>query len=111
MTLRPSEVLDKAADLIEPEGAWTQGTWARDASGSDNPDPTNEVCWCGWGAIYKVAGYEWPRYALEAAGFADRTVGAACGAYQVWNDAPERTQIEAVAALRKAAELARSEGQ
>ena len=45
---------------------------------------------------------------LLGEGHLRRVVG---GGVAPWNDAPGRTQAEVVAALRKAADLARSEGQ
>ena len=108
--LKPSEVLAKAADLIEPEGAWTQNAYARGKSGRP-VDPENKryaVCWCAVGAISRIA----------AAGSApwwtarrplERVIGQSC--LPDWNDTPGRTQAEVVAAFRAAAELAKAEGQ
>ncbi|WP_420478274.1 DUF6197 family protein [Brevundimonas sp. FT23028] len=110
-----SEILTKAADLLETPGAWTQGAEYRNEAGEDISDFDDDaddlpadltpVCWCAAGAIWcqpistpeKVAACE----ALAAAiGSGDR--------YEVpkWNDAPERTQAEVVAALRTAASQA-----
>ena len=105
--LLPSQVLDAAADLIEPEGAWQQGSWFDTSSelalGGDYR------CMCAEGALILV-GCE--RFSLPSQP-AHKFLLAATGAEDVpdWNDAPERTQAEVVAALRKAADLARSEGQ
>jgi len=104
--LTVAEVLERAADLIEPEGAWTQGAYARDVLGNNlNPDeqwgpsPT-AVCRCMYGAVAEVArpnGYQYlpPSGSWGLPG-------------TEWNDAPERTQAEVVAKLREAAALARA---
>ncbi len=51
-TLLPSQVLEAAAKLIEPEGAWTQGANARTAKGRPiGPVEAPASCWCAIGAI------------------------------------------------------------
>lgn len=107
-TLSVADVLDKAADLIEPEGAWTQGAYARDALGKDvNPNEEfitvpDAACWCLHGSICHVVGgknmWPWLRNPVRCE-LPDTE----------WNDAPERTQAEVVAKLREAATLARNE--
>ena len=104
-----ADILARAADLIEPEGAWTQGEEARDAHGEGLEDfsGTDAVCWCAGGAIWKAArllgvvrGAPFQRYFelfLGVTGVPE------------WNDAPERTQAEVVAKLREAAAKARGE--
>jgi hypothetical protein len=96
-----ADSLEKAADLIEPEGAWTQGCYARladgETTGSFNPDA---VCWCALGAIQKTGGGRDAFSALYDMMPAD-------GLVSPWNDAPERTQAEVVAKLREAAANAR----
>lgn len=123
----PSEVLAKAADLIEPEGAWTQFVAASDAPIFNKDDvPTDEdgdeiemderapeaCCWCATGAIWRSApgglNVSPGDVRAIAAGYAKRVV---CDNVPDWNDAPGRTQAEVVAALRAASEIARSEGQ
>lgn len=112
--LSVAEVLDRAADLIEPEGAWTQlggdddgsdGECARDAAGFPVPatDP-RASCWCLFGAIERatnghdttiVRAFEW-------------LTGKRSDDLVQFNDDEERTQAEVVAALRAAAEKART---
>jgi hypothetical protein len=86
------DVLLKAAALVEPEGAWTQGTF-RDGGAR-----------CMVGAINDCAGEmtnaEYRELSLTVA----EAVG--CESLTMWNDAAGRTQAEVVAALRKAADLA-----
>jgi len=97
-----ADVLERAADLIEPEGAWTQGTWARDRSG-DTATRAEEGCWCLWGAIYKTVGYD-----AVATSPCLMAVANLVGDSSIhWNDVPGRTQAEVVSALREAAKKAR----
>jgi hypothetical protein len=97
-----ADILDKAADLIEPEGAWTQESFE---------DDLQRRCWCIVGAI-GVAAFGrgcWE----EAEALVDRNqhlFGAYAEALEEWNDAPERTQPEVVAKLRETATKAREQG-
>ena len=101
-----AEVLEKAANLIEPEGKWTQGDLAVDANGDETwtADP-NSVCFCAEGAIMHVS-FGQPREPIF------REFRHALGVDRIyeWNDAPGRTQAEVVAKLREAAALAREQG-
>jgi hypothetical protein len=100
-----AETLEMAASLIEPEGAWTTGAFARDARHHPVPEHEDDAkCFCVAGAIYRVT--------ISAFGasraltfFSDAL--ALDGQVATWNDAPERTQAEVVAALRAAAAKAR----
>jgi hypothetical protein len=107
-----SEILSAAADLIEPEGKWTQGYYARDQFGSDcEPEDSCAVCWCTIGAIER-ASEESVSDDCEAYNAAEQAVAAALPGITIvsWNDAPERTQADVVAKLREAAERAREQG-
>lgn len=99
-----ADVLRRAADLIEPEGRWCQGAGARDGAGkvvgSFTPIAT---CWCTITAISKVAGRE-DNVASDARTVVRKMLNTKY--LGDWNDAPERTQAEVVAALRSAALLA-----
>lgn len=101
-----ADVLEKAADLIEPEGAWTQGTDARDAAGHQvEPNDEAAVCWCIDGAYLRCGG-KWHDAGWKVLmGLVPEGLGPIS-----WNDAPERTQAEVVAALREAAAKAREAG-
>ncbi len=109
-----SEILDAAADLIEPEGRWTQEKYARSEDGRGSPLDAG-ICFCVVGAIAAVMGVEaWQAETSEPVsvlaqtlGFTDEDPGADV---ECWNDAPDRTQAEVVAALRKAAQLAKATG-
>ena len=102
---KASDALAKAADLIEPPGAWTQGTFARDAHGepttSSGPRAT---CWCASGAIRRITPGRLDR--RQARDYLDKVVGT----ITLFNDALGRTQAEVVAALREASNLAEKEG-
>lgn len=113
--LSVADVLERAADRVEPEGNWTQGAFSRTASGCHNGDlvaPRKPACWCVLGAIAKEAGHNpvdpWVinPLARDAMNAFEITVGTAASD---WNDVPERTQAEVVAKLREAAAIARTE--
>lgn len=96
--MKASEVLEKAADLIEPEGAWTQKAMRRGGGrcviGAVASLCPRELNWDDVMAPFRqVVGLTRP--------FSDVVR---------WNDTPERTQAEVVQALRDAAALARQEG-
>lgn len=83
--LKPSEVLAKAADLIEPEGAWMPNEWRNEG----------RTCFCAEGAIAEAMGVNPASVAtLLESRFLERS--AALERYGVpdWNDAPNRTQAE-----------------
>jgi len=114
VALKPSEVLAKAADLIEPEGCWWQTMRGATAQRQwVEPFSPMAVCWCVVGAVQVAAErrddfydpYEQPELAWV------RSAVEYDGDIAMWNDDPGRTPAEVVAALRKASELARSEGQ
>ena len=56
--LTVAETLRAAADLIEPEGAWTQGSYWKGADGdcynNGYPDGALPLCWCALGALGEV---------------------------------------------------------
>lgn len=94
--MTPAEVLRKAADVIREQGH-CKGVYS-----------TEDGRVCVYGAINTAAGH-WPVFEGD-----DYVVDTACRTlmrhldYDVvyWNDAPERTAEEVIAALEKAAELA-----
>lgn len=113
-----ADILDRAADLIEPEGAWTQGALARDEAGLEalDPEDPDACCWCVAGAIQHVAGGGWPDSVFDLYHAARRSVLVAVGMDEndriaIWNDARHRTQAEVVAALRQAAAAERALGE
>jgi hypothetical protein len=118
-SLSIADVLERAADLIEPEGRWTQGAFSRNADGSadldeDETAASNPVCWCALGAIAEVAGADVTRLLTFAS--TNTEVQAKAALYlsrhlnalvEDWNDNPDRAHSEVVAKLREAAALAR----
>lgn len=106
-----SEILSRAADLIEPEGCWTQEAERRNAAGQDidadvdpaDPDSDCEaVCWCMAGAIVAVSPLSILRW--DALGAVKDVIGE--DYIPDWNDDDTRTQAEVVAALRAASQKA-----
>jgi hypothetical protein len=112
--LSVADVLERAADLIEPEGAWTQGVYARDAEGHILGAGTapEAVCFCALGAIEHIGGHGAPAKAFLARHIMPEGYRSTTHTVGSFNDDPRRTQAEVVAKLREAATLARSrEGQ
>jgi len=92
--MQASEILSKAADLIEPEGKWVQGAYS---------DGRGAYCMLG---------------ALDVACNDSRLITPCMEAIResinfcniaAWNDAHNRIQAEVVSALRKAANLAKEQ--
>jgi hypothetical protein len=105
MTKTISEILSAAADLIEPEGCWTQRAYCRNADGKALGWGSDEaVCWCITGATGTV---DEEGCGTDADRFLRRLLKSGVS---LWNDAPERTQAEVVATLREAAAKAKEIG-
>ena len=105
-----ADILDRAADLIEPEGRWMQGDLGRDAHGEriDVCERLGDaVCFCMEGAIEYVARRHGmrPHEAFEAV---KPVIANGTAALFYWNDRKGRTQTEVVAALRQAASAERA---
>lgn len=98
--MKPSEILNAAADLITPEGAWGQGNFVKRVNGKN--------CYCAVGAIEAM-----PSGASRNLRTACEAVYAIIKAPSItgWNDHPDRTQAEVIDALRKAAKLAQEAGE
>jgi hypothetical protein len=111
--IKPSEVLAKAADLIEPEGRWTQHYLARVRPNGNaiGPHQANAQCWCAIGALDRAGAEATTLSYRTAVDYLSQAIGQEAGAIAQFNDAPERTQAEVVKALRDASALALSEGQ
>jgi hypothetical protein len=128
MTLTTAQVLHAAADLLEPDGAWTQEGYARNADG-DELEPTGRghwspgqlhtyddkpVCFCSLGAIAEVAGIAEGDFdqhpAVQAVAAEVLTRGHADGMRSAlvarWNDDRLRTKRDVVEAFRAAADKA-----
>lgn len=106
--MTPAEVLQAAADRVQ-FGGWTQGTYARDATGDPVAAGSNRaVAWCIQGAL-KVASSDGSndyRY-----GEALRALQRHLGTIHVtrWSDTPGRTAGEVADAMRQAAETLENE--
>lgn len=102
------EVLNKAADLLEKPGAWTQGVFARNRRGNVcSPTDDTARCFCVSGAVQRVVGgFASPTFysVVDLLNAMARRRNARHIAH--WNDAPGRTQSEVVEALRAAAKAA-----
>lgn len=105
--LSVADVLDRAADLIEPEGAWSNDAVALRSSGAPTyaQDP-KATCFCALGAIWRLT----DRGSLHRREVEDAAKLVMEGSVAVFNDAPGRSQSEVVAKLREAATLARAQG-
>lgn len=100
-----ADILERAADLIEPEGSWSGGG-ARHNGGN---------CHCTALAVDYVAGKIGHPDGIEARKLFAKFIGLNEGCAETfgiyrWNDDPNRTQSEVVAKLREAAAKARAEG-
>lgn len=104
-----ADILDRAADLIEPEGKWTQGELARGKSGKPVRTRRAATCFCIMGAINAASG-EIDRPLSDEFVSVLTPLLPTHDPIWIWNDAPERTQPEAVAKLREAANVARERG-
>ena len=85
------DVLTRAGDLVE--AGWCQGSYSRIVDGQLRCCAIEAICRA---VVHTVE-------ATEARELVCRVVGSA--SLSGWNDAPERTQVEVVAAFRKAAAL------
>lgn len=99
--MTPAQALRKAADLVEPKGAWLQRHMACDKYGHTvSLGAGTAVCFCPVAAIRVACG------GLTAAAVgAEKALSIHLGqGVESWNDDPNRTQPEVVAALRAAAD-------
>lgn len=111
--MKVSDILERAADLIEPEGRWARGGFSFRNGLSVGWQGRDADCWCALGAIGDVSRGDLRlcsesrpvAFFTEHLGYLDWSDATQ------WNDAPERTQAEVVAKLREAAAKAREQGQ
>lgn len=96
--MTPQEILLKAADILTPRGAWTQGSFATDKAGlAVNVTSPKAKCFCLEGAVRKATGDN----AIETA-----KALSLIDIHSIydWNDAPSRRKAQVIALLRKAAQ-------
>lgn len=98
-------VLRKAAVLLKPPEAWTKGRMARDRFREPVPPMSSRAtCWCASGAI-RVNAWGDSLELFQIRRRAYQLLGEAAGDMSIinWNDAPERTHAEVLAAFERAA--------
>jgi hypothetical protein len=97
------EVLKATRELLSDPARWTQGVYAR--VGDEQCDELNPFasCFCLSGAFWRFGADEIHPARLRLSGVLGVTNLIA------WNDAPERTHNEVLAALDKAIALAEQE--
>lgn len=99
--MTPAAVLKKARELISDEKAWTKGWFAKDERGRDvYADDPGAVCFCAMGAIDRAAEECGGVDDVPALNMLVRALGGT--AIDLFNDAPERTHAEVLAAFDKA---------
>lgn len=133
LTMKPSEILDKAADILDRDG-WMQGAYFKEPPllplgtpeaemRAESVKANREAPCCQAGAICRAAtGYAWARNLGAAIGglalvaqaddYMSRYVLREFGwpSTIVWNDREGRSKLEVQAALRGAAADARADG-
>jgi hypothetical protein len=97
-----ADILERAADLIEPEGRWVKFSFGT----MDRSGPC-----CAVGAVTRALGLS-SIFAAEAwlDGHAVPFLGMNAERLEKWNDRACRTQVDVVSKLREAAAKARKQG-
>jgi len=101
---KPSEILRAAREIISVPERWTQGASALSGRGNVvNARSPSAKCWCSFGAIDKAGSRS-----IAKLRTAEGILRAALKAESIilWNDAPERTHAEVLAAFDQAITLA-----
>jgi len=108
MSAEAAVVLRKARALLEKPEHWTQGMMARGKSGRRIfYGSRSAVCWCADGAIWRAANGSLISRKGWVANAAEQYLSAATGRrVSAFNDAPERTHAEVLAAFDRAIALA-----
>lgn len=102
----PREILIAAREKITTPERWCQGAHARDEGGQTVLAKDPAACvWCIDGALWAVTRFT----QTSARASASILLGEQIGAYSAnsihkWNDAPERTHAEVLAAFDRAIE-------
>ena len=104
--MKISETLDKAADHIVEHG-WHQGFyWPTVGHALGEPEYVEGDPCCALGALSVVEGVNVYAGLTMAMGFLGQHLGMNAMSIADWNDTPERTKDEVLAALRGAAKRA-----
>lgn len=94
------EILRAAKALIDTPEKWTQGKYARDAEGHaldhSKDGFAGAVCYCAVGALWAAAG------SFDEAAVSRVRDAAGTHILHPWNDDPERTHPEVMAAFDRA---------
>ncbi len=119
--MTPLEILRGARALLADEARWTRGVVARNVDGDDVPySESQAVCWCAVGAIFRSSDDRSSRWPSDREYAAGKLFAAAAHIgfddfsslfdhIGRWNDRPERTHAEVIAAFDRAIELAEKE--
>ena len=108
--MKASEVLEAVAELLSPEGRWTQRVFARNCVGLPiNPESPSATCWCLQGAIQRIAGENGSIGTLTTIAYAvSAQIPTKEASISVWNDRHDRTQQQVVTVAKLAAARART---
>lgn len=100
--MTPKEILIKARELIADPEHWIQGVNAQDADESEvDPEDETAVCFCMAGALLHVGAGD-AAFRIEAHAALVRAAQATCGLISPFNDDPDRTHADVLAAFDKA---------
>ncbi len=101
-------ILIDARELIEGEGKWCQGAYAKNGQGWPVSEFSPNACsWCLLGAILKLSVCENREITHEVVSLLVKALKVThSGELVSYNDSPNRKQKEVVSLLRKAAKLA-----
>ena len=99
------DILIAAADLLDPDGAWTQRELARGPGGqATSPQAEDAVSWCAIGAITRVSrAADIQDYRKARARLAETLSREGYKDIAQWNDTRGRIRPQVVRMLRRAA--------
>jgi len=101
-TMTTKEILIAARAKIERPECWTNGAYARDAAGREvEPTCPDAVCWCVRGAIDASTGHHSGNRPASVL-FSQAVAGYGALYIPIWNDEPNRTHAEVLAAFDRA---------
>ena len=106
-TVSTADILDAAADIVEHNG-WNQGDYYRPEGGKQPQDCPVDTT----GALNLALGADTPSHDIQPDSPAEVALMKYLGIEYVpgWNDAPDRTAEQVIAALRSAAAAERERG-
>jgi hypothetical protein len=104
-----ADKLREARALIDTPEKWTQGANARDAAGRKVPAYSSRArCFCMTGAVIRVMAGGFDAAVPVLGALRKGANGLEGGSPHLWNDAPERTHAEVLAAFDRAIEAAQA---